>query len=245
MAKVFIGTSGYTYPHWENGVFYPIGWPRSKQLEYYSKFFDTVELNNPFYRLPESKTFKNWSRRVPENFIFTVKVSRFITHVKKLKNCKGPWQIFLKRSIQLGQKLGPFLFQFPPNWKKDKKRLEDFILLLQSLDRKYRYVFEFRHPSWFDQEIYQLLKKFKNFSLCLADSPRWPLVEIVTGNFIYIRMHGGKILYGSKYSDQELKSWAKKIKKYQNQGLDCYIYFNNDAFGFAIENAKTLKKMVK
>lgn len=242
MAKLFIGTSGYVYPHWRKGVFYPEGLPQKKELEYYSQHFNTVELNNPFYRLPEAKTFFNWQKRVPENFIFTVKVSRFITHIKKLKSCQRPWQIFLKRSIRLEKKLGPFLFQFSPQWKKDLGRLKNFLELLKKTDQKYRYVFEFRHPSWFSEDVYQLLKKQKNTSLCLADSPRWPFKEIITGDFIYIRMHGGRILYTSNYTSKELKGWAKKIKTWLNQGLDVYVYFNNDALGFAVKNAKELLK---
>lgn len=241
MAKLLVGTSGYVYPHWRNGVFYPEGLPQKEELEYYSQHFDTVELNNPFYRLPEAKTFSNWAKRVPENFIFTVKVSRFITHIKKLKQCQEPWQTFLERSVNLKEKLGPFLFQLPPNWHKDLDQLKEFIEMVKVTDKKYRYVFEFRHPSWFSEDVYQIFKKQKNISLCLADSPQWPFKEIITGNFVYIRMHGGKVLYSSNYSEKELKEWAEKIKKWLKQKLDVYVYFNNDAMGYAVGNAKTLR----
>lgn len=244
MAKLFVGTSGYSYSHWENGVFYPVGLPKNKELEYYAQHFDTVELNNPFYRLPSQETFENWERRVPENFIFAIKVSRFITHIKKLKDCQKPWQIFLERAVKLGKKLGPFLFQFPPNWKKNLERLKDFLEVLRKTNKSHRYAFEFRHPSWFSKDIYSLLKKYKNASLCLADSPHWPLVEMVSGNFVYIRFHGGKILYTSDYSKRELREWLGKIKKYLKQELDVYCYFNNDAYGYATENAKTLTRFL-
>ena len=240
MARLLIGTSGYVYPHWRGGVFYPKNLPLKKELEYYAQNFKTVELNNPFYRLPESKTFKNWQKRVPQDFIFAVKVSRFITHIKKLKNCEKAWQVFLKRALNLKEKLGPFLFQFPPNWKKDLKRIEDFLKFLQKNDQKYLYVFEFRHPSWFEENLFAILRKYQNATLCLADSPKWPFCEVITGSFVYIRMHGGKILYGSNYSKKELKDWAKKIKKYLKKNLDVYVYFNNDAYGFALKNAKEL-----
>lgn len=127
MAKLYVGTSGFSYSHWENGVFYPIGLPKTKQLEYYSKHFQTVELNSPCYRLPSVQNFLNWKNNVPQNFVFAVKVSRFITHIKKLKNVKTAWQTFLKRALCLEEKLGPFLFQFPPSFSatnENKKQLE-------------------------------------------------------------------------------------------------------------------------
>lgn len=245
MSKVFVGTSGYTYPHWENGVFYPQELPKAKQLEYYTQHFNTVEMNYPFYRLPSSKSFSHWKETAPKRFIFAVKVSRYITHIKYLHQCKTSWKTFLKRALHLEDKLGPFLFQLPPNWKKDLDRLQEFIDMVKETDKKYRFVLEFRHPTWFSDDVYQRLKKEKNVSLCLADSPKWPFKEIVTGEFIYIRMHGGEALYSSEYSLDELKVWAKKIKKWLKQRLDVYVYFNNDAQGFAVKNAKQLIKLIK
>ncbi|MEA3293033.1 MAG: DUF72 domain-containing protein [Patescibacteria group bacterium] len=245
MAKLYIGTSGYSYAHWENGVFYPNGLSKQREIEYYAQNFNTVELNYPFYHLPKAKTFSNWRNKVPENFIFAVKASKFITHIKKLKNCQTSWKIFLKRAITLREKLGPFLFQFPSNWKKDPERLKIFLKGLEKAGKKYRYVFEFRHPSWFSEDIYKLLGQYKNTSLCWADSLKWPFVEIVTGSFIYIRMHGSKSLYASDYSKKELKEWSKKIKKCLKQNIDVYVYFNNDTRGYAIKNAKELLGICK
>lgn len=241
--KVYIGTSGYSYPHWEDGVFYPKELLKTKQLEYYSEHFDTVEMNYPFYRLPSSKNFSNWKKTVSKEFVFAVKVSRYITHVKRLHCFKTPWKAFLKRALYLGDKLGPFLFQLPPNFKKDLERLEEFIKTVQDL--KLRFVLEFRHPSWFSEDVYQILKREKNISLCLADSPHWLFEEVIVGNFVYIRMHGGKILYTSNYSEKELKYWSEKIKGYLNQGLDVYIYFNNDSMGYAVKNARQVLKYLK
>ena len=243
MAKLFIGTSGFSYSHWENGVFYPKGLSKTKQLEYFTKHFSTVELNSPFYRLPTDKTFSNWQKRTPKGFIFAVKVSRFITHIKKLNQCNDSWGIFLKRALHLGSKLGPFLFQFPPNWQENLKRLEDFVKIIEKNNSKLRFVFEFRHPSWFSPEVYQFFKKHKKLSFCIIDSPRWPTTNEIAGDFVYIRMHGGKILYGSNYSEKELKQLADKIKEYLDQSLDVYCYFNNDAQGFAVKNAKQLLKL--
>ena len=242
--KLYIGTSGYSYSHWENGVFYPRGLPKLKQLEYYTNHFNTVEMNYPFYRLPSSKSFFHWKEVAPKGFIFAVKVSRYITHIKYLYQCKDAWKTFFKRALCLKDKLGPFLFQLSPNWKKDAERLKNFLEMLEKNNKKHRYVFEFRHPSWFSEDVYQILKKYKNLSLCLADSPGWPFKEIITGDFIYIRFHGGKTLYTSNYTEKELKNWAGKIKGYLKKGLDVYVYFNDDAMGFAVENAKTLKKLL-
>lgn len=243
MAKLFIGTSGYSYPHWEKGVFYPKGLPKREQLQYYVQFFDTVELNNPFYHLPRESTFSRWYELAPRNFLFVVKVSRFISHVKYLRDCEIPWLTFYQRSKLLKKKLGPFLIQLPPNWKKNLERLEGFIKVLKNTSPKERFAFEFRHTSWFDKEVSDFFRKHKNITLCQADSPRWPLTLEITGSFVYVRMHGGQILYGSKYSERELKEWADRIKNDLRKKLDVYVYFNNDAYGFAIENARELLKL--
>ncbi len=243
MSKIYIGTSGYIYPHWEE-IFYPEDWPKSKKLEYYCQHFDTVELNNTFYRLPGEKAFEGWYKRTPKNFIFAVKVSRFITHVKKLVDCKEPWRIFLKRALILREKLGPLLFQFPPFLKADSKKLKDFgKIVLKEAPKVLRFAFEFRNESWCNEKIYQILKRF-NFAWVVVDSPSWPKVYQVTADFVYVRMHGSKILFGSKYTKKELENLAKKIKEWKKQNLDVYVYFNNDAHGYAIENAKELLKIL-
>ncbi len=252
--KVYIGTSGYTYYHWR-GVFYPENLPSYKWLEHYTKFFDTVELNVTFYRLPQESTFKSWYRRTPKEFVFVLKGSRFITHVKKLQGVSQATKLFFDRANLLKEKLGVILWQLPPSWKKNIERLESF---LKATTKKYeiatrpsgarndnfsRQAFEFRHQSWFCDEVYKLLRKYKA-ALCLADSPYFPRVEKVTADFVYLRFHGGKILYGSRYSKKEMEVWAQKIKKWTKKGLDVYAYFNNDAFGYAVENAKELKKLL-
>lgn len=259
--NLFIGTSGFSYSHWEHGVFYPKDLSKSKQLEYYSENFNTVELNNPFYRLPKTENFSSWKNRTPKNFIFTIKVSRFITHIKRFNDCELPWQTFFERALYLEEKLGPFLFQLPPNFSATKinmERLDNFLKLVtasklpanrmsgrRAISSQIRFVFEFRHQSWFSDNIYQLLKKYKNVSLCLADSPDWPFKEVIIGNFVYIRLHGGKILYSSNYSRKELKVWAEKIKKYLKKRFSVHIYFNNDSMGYAVKNAKTLLEFCK
>jgi len=243
MARIFIGTSGYIYSHWEDGVFYPPGWPKSKKLEYYSKHFDTVELNNTFYRLPGEKTFESWYKRTPKNFIFALKAWRFITHIKKLKDCKDLFETFLKRALILKEKLGPILFQLPPFLKANFQLLEDFCKIVKkSSPKNLRLAFEFRNDSWCKETTYSILKNY-NFAWTVVDSPSWPKVYKVTADFVYVRMHGSKILFSSKYTKKELKDLAEKIKKWKKQNLDIYVYFNNDAYGYAVEDAKELLKL--
>lgn len=239
--KIFIGTSGYSYTHWGEGVFYPEGLKENKWLEYYCRFFNTVELNVTFYRLHQKNVFKGWNKRTPKDFLFVAKGSRYITHVKKLKDINEPLIRLFDLLKELREKLGVVLWQFPPGMKVDIKKLDNFCEKISKY--KIRHAFEFRHPSWFNEEIYCLLKKY-NFSLCIAHSPYWPLVEVVTSDFVYLRFHGGESLYGSNYSEKELKSWANKAKIWLSKGLDFYAYFNNDAYGYAVKNALRLKELL-
>ncbi len=244
MKKLFVGTSGYVYSHWENGVFYPLDLPKSKKLEYYCQHFKTVELNNTFYRLPNEKVFESWYQKTPKNFIFAVKLSRFITHIKKLVNCKKPLEIFLKRALKLKEKLGPILIQLPPNFKLNFSKLENFVeVLLKNSPPNLKFAFEFRNETWFKKEVWQFLKE-KNIAWVIQDSPHWPKKEIISANFIYIRMHGSKILFSSKYTREEILNLAQKIKKWLKE-FNVYCYFNNDAHGFAVQNAKELLSILK
>ena len=255
--KLFIGTSGWVYSHWGK-IFYPENLTGKDKLKYFSKYFKTTEINYSFYHLPSRETFQKWYQETSADFIFSVKASRFITHIKRLKNVEKPWKIFFKNALNLKEKLGPILFQFPPNFRATEeniKRLEDFLELIRA---KLRCAAEFRHDSWCNQKIYNLLKKYNvawviacppiGWSLKAtgrrADSPRYPKAEVVTANFIYIRMHGPKVLFSSKYTRKELQDLAQKIKKWLKNGLDVYCYFNNDAYGYAIENAKELLEIL-
>jgi len=241
---ILIGTSGYNYPHWWNGMFYPTDLPQRKWLEFYAEHFDTVELNVSFYRLPSKEAFQNWYKRTPNRFSFGVKGSRFITHIKRLKECREPLSLLLEHASPLKEKLGVVLWQLPPRFRFQKERLEEFCVLLSTLPRSklIRHAFEFRDESWFCREAIQILEEF-NFALCIAHGSGLPYMETVTSDFIYLRFHGGETLYGSNYSDQELKEWAAKIKGWEKGGKAAFVYFNNDAYGFAIKNALTLKKL--
>jgi len=237
--RCFIGTSGWYYQHWY-GPFYPARLSKEKLLPYFARSFDTVELNNTFYHLPKETTVKGWYKKAPEDFVFAVKASRFITHIKRLANLGDSLQLFLKRAYLLKEKLGPILYQLPPSMQKEPKRLTIF---LKKLPKKRRNVIEFRHRSWLDEEIFTLLKKF-NVAHCVVSMPDFPKVVRATADFVYIRMHGGSSLYRSNYSPAELKQCAGWIKKFLKEGLDTYVYFNNDAYGYAVKNAMALKKML-
>jgi len=238
-AKIYIGTSGWTYKHWRD-IFYPRDINSNEWLDFYCQHFKTVELNASFYHLLKPSVFRNWRKKTPSDFIFSVKISRYLTHIKKLRGIKGSWRRFIESARELKSKLGPILWQMPPFLKVDEKALAE---CLKILPKKYKYAFEFRHQSWFRPEIFQLLKKY-NTALVMADSPRFPLKKEITADFVYIRFHGSKDLYGSKYTDRELKAWAKDIKTWRKQGISVYAYFNNDAEGYAIKNAGKLLEIL-
>ena len=234
-SKYFIGTSGWHYEHWR-GLYYPEGLARPKWLQFYGKQFNTVELNNSFYHLPTEKAFVTWRESAPENFVFAVKVSRFITHLKKLRNIGSAVDNFLSRACLLQDKLGPLLYQLPPNMKRNDVVLENF---LSSLPQEYRHVFEFRHESWIDDAVFEILRRYK-IGLCVFDMPGFTCPPVATSDFAYIRLHGSGGMYASCYSDEELSRWAKKIARLGKEVEAVYIYFNNDAQAFAVKNALTL-----
>jgi uncharacterized protein YecE (DUF72 family) len=235
-----IGTSGYFYQHWGNNVFYPSSLPQNKWLEHYCKYLNSVELNVSFYRLPSVAAFNSWYIRTPGNFRFAVKGSRFITHVKKLKNPKESVKLFFSRIKDLKEKLSVVLWQFPPQFKFNPERLIAFVKELRK-NAPCRHAFEFRNESWFSEETYEILDKV-NMTVCITDWPNLSLETPAIGDFTYIRRHGteGK-LYGGCYSEDQLKSDALLMKIKQK---DCYIYFNNDAEGFAVKNAMQLKQIL-
>jgi len=242
-SSLFIGTSGWVYSHWD-GIFYPEDLPGKNKLKYFSQHFKTAEINYSFYHLPRSSTYQNWYLQTPEDFLFAVKASRFITHIKRLKGVKEAWKIFIENALNLKERLGPILFQFPPSFRANEteiERLEDFLKLITK--KKLQYAFEFRHQSWCDKKVHNLLKKYK-VAWVIADSPSYPKVEVVTANFVYIRMHGSKVLFSSNYTKKELQDLSQKIKKWLKTA-DVYVYFNNDAMGYALENAKELLKLCK
>ena len=234
-----IGCSGWQYKHWR-GTFYPADLPQSRWFEHYASIFDTVEINNSFYRLPERGTFASWAARAPMRFEFAVKASRFLTHMKKLKDPEEPIDRLFSRMRGLGRRLGPVLYQLPPGWKADIERFRDF---LQALPRSARHVVEFREPSWYGREIRELMERYR-VALCLHDMPGSATGHERVGPFVYVRFHGAIGKYGGSYSDDRLRRWADWLNVQRAAGWDVYAYFNNDVGGHAPRNALTLRRMM-
>ena len=232
----YIGTSGWHYDHWRQR-FYPEELVKAKWLESYADHFTTVELNNSFYRLPSEAAFAAWHGSSPANFTFAVKVSRFITHIKRLKDTEEAVDRFITRAKILGEKLGPLLYQLPPNMHRNDERLESF---LSTLPRGMKHVFEFRHQSWLEERVFKILRQH-NVGFCVFDMPSLSCPLVATTDFAYVRFHGSTGLYSSCYSDDELADWAKKLANLAIKLKEVYIYFNNDAEAFAVRNAMTLR----
>jgi uncharacterized protein YecE (DUF72 family) len=239
MAEFRIGTSGYVYPHWRKGVFYPASLPARQELAYYSQRFRTVELNNPFYRLPTPEMFQRWRDNTPADFDFAVKASRYITHIKRLDSVADEIALFMERAVLLGPKLGPVLFQLPPTQQIDTARLRDFLALL---GLEHRWVVEFRHPSWHTADTYQLLAE-RAVALCIPVGGGLEPDRITTAPFTYIRMHRGQEPAGG-FTGDELVLWAARIRGLVTAGKQVYVYFNNDWEGFALRDASTLEKLL-
>jgi len=240
MADIRIGCSGFLYDQWK-GTFYPENLPRSQWLDFYSKHFPTVELNVTFYRLPERETFAKWYLATPKDFVFSLKASRFITHVKKLKDCAEPVEAFFSRASVLKEKLGIILWQLPPTFNLDIERLKEFLEVLKPYRK--RNTFEFRNKTWMTKKIFSLFEK-ENIALCMADHPDFLDNLPATADFIYIRRHGEGGSYTTSYSAESLKGDAKVIKDHLKKKKDVFMYFNNDAFGYAPQNALELITLV-
>jgi len=245
MARVYVGTSGWNYKHWWNNEFYPKELKSSQWLEFFAEHFDSVEINNSFYRLPQEETFKNWRKRVPDRFTFAVKASRFLTHIKRLNDPEEPLDLFFSRAKYLKERLGPVLFQLPPRMRADLKRLDIFLRTLKShsVGKKVRSVLEVRDASWLVAPVFDLLKQYR-VALCFADWRDLPITEAVTSDFVYVRRHYGSA-GGGNYGKRELDSDVAQIKKWLAQELDVYVYFNNDMGGHAIRNAKYVQERVQ
>jgi uncharacterized protein YecE (DUF72 family) len=238
-ARILIGTSGWSYPHWR-GPFYPVDLPHEGQLPFYAEHFRSVEINSSFYRLPGRKTLNAWHEAVPGGFVFAVKASRFITHMKKLKAPATALRNFFRRIEVLGDKLGPVLFQLPPRWRCNPERLESF---LGSLSRDFRYAFEFRDHSWLTQEIYALLAH-RNAAFCIYELAGHRSPVVVTSGLVYVRLHGPEGPYQGRYDRRALARWAKKIRAWSSEGRSVCCYFDNDQLGYAALNARELSCLI-
>lgn len=235
--KVNIGCSGYNYKDWR-GEFYPEKMAQKNWLEFYASVFDTVEINNTFYKFPTENSLTQWHRIVPSNFRFTLKGHRYVTHRKKLNEVERPVSDFEDLTKFLKRKMGCLLWQLPGNLHRNDEKLEKFC---KTLDGRRKNVVEFRHESWFDEAVYQILGE-NNVSFCAISSPEFPEEMITTNKTGYLRFHGkGKKWYDYLYSEKELEEWYKKIQKTDLE--EVYIYFNNDIHANAPKNAAQLKKI--
>jgi uncharacterized protein YecE (DUF72 family) len=237
--KIFIGTSGWNYKHWL-GPFYPEKFRAADMLRFYSEHFDSVEINATHYHLPRLSSFDSWRATTPGEFVFAVKASRFITHMKKLKAPRTSTEKFFAGVERLEDKLGPILFQLPPHWHLNYERLESF---LSALPTDFRYTFEFRDHSWHTREVYDLLKKH-NVALCFYHQMGYDSPAEVTADFVYVRLHGTESKYAGSYPRSVLKKWAHRIGCWRKASKRVYFYFNNDPEGHAVKNALSLKKLV-
>lgn len=238
--QVRVGTSGWIYKHWR-GVVYPAALAPRHWFAHYAVAFDTVELNNSFYRLPSADAFREWARQAPPGFIFAVKASRFLTHMKKLRDPEQPLENILGRARELGPHLGPVLYQLPPGWHANLDRLRHFLALLPT---DLTHVLEFRDPSWYAPEVRDALAEF-GVGFCIHDLRAQETPEWLTGPAVYVRFHGPTArAYAGRYPKAQLRSWAARIDRYRQAGHDVYVYFNNDDAGYAVTNARELREML-
>ena len=235
--RVHVGCSGWQYKHWR-GDFYPAELPQSRWFAHYALSFDTVEINNSFYRLPAAETFARWREQAPQRFIYAVKASRFLTHMKKLKDPYDPLVRFFENARELGSRLGPVLYQLPPNWALNLERLEVFLQTLSVFPHKH--AIEFRDPSWYDDRVFALLERHR-VALCLHDMEGSATGTIAVGPFVYVRFHFGDRKYGGAYGDERLDAWSRWLSGRAAAGREVYAYFNNDTGGHAPRDAVRLR----
>ena len=237
-----IGCSGWNYDSWRHGVFYPERLPARRWLEWYARHFDTVEVNATFYRLPTEKAVQGWVDQTPADFLFAVKMSRYVTHVKRLRELSPSLELFYSRIAPLvrSEKLGPVLWQLPPTFRRDDRRLVETLALLP----QGRHAFEFRHPSWFDPVVIELLRAH-DVALVVADRPeiRGFQTHELTADWTFVRFHAGTRGRRGNYSETELREWGSRLRSWPVN--ECYVYFNNDWEGFAPRNASRLRRLLE
>ena len=271
--RAWIGVSGYDYPHWGRGAFYPPGVPRRSWLPYAARFFNSIELNGTFYSLKNPQVFRRWTESTPaRDFVFAVKGSRYITHNLKLRNAEQALANFFASGILLlGRKTGPFLWQLPAGYRFDPARIEGFLDLLPGSSQEaealagghdhrlkrgsaveavehvtYRHALEVRHPSYFHPEFYELLRR-RGVAFVIAETAgKWGYAEEVTAPFVYVRLHGSQVLYASRYTPEELDAWAARVEAWVRgrPARDVYVYFDNDHRAYAPHDAIALRERV-
>jgi uncharacterized protein YecE (DUF72 family) len=238
-ARLHIGTSGWVYRHWR-GPFYPDEVRQREQLAYYASRFESVEVNGTFYRLARAEVCRTWREQTPEGFLFACKGSRFLTHMKRLKDSEEGIARFYEPLAELQDKLGPVVFQLPERFRPDPPRLAAF---LDGQPKRQRIAFEFRNADWFRDDVLRVLKE-RDVALCLYDFAGRQSPLEVTAGFVYVRLHGPGGAYQGSYDDGALLRWARRLRAWQKSGLDAYCYFDNDAHAHAPRNAGTLRAML-
>ncbi|HEX7154651.1 MAG TPA: DUF72 domain-containing protein [Thermoanaerobaculia bacterium] len=234
-----IGTSGWHYKHWI-GTYYPADVKPGQMLPHYLRDFDTVELNNTFYHLPKEESFDTWRESTPDNFLFAVKGSRFITHMIKLKEPERGLMNFMPRAERLRGKLGPILWQLPPRWNVNVERLEAF---LEALPREHKYAFELRNVTWMTDRVLEVLQKY-NAAFCIYELAGYQSPLELTADWTYIRLHGPTAFkYQGSYTDAQMQEWADRLRGWNRKLKNAYVYFDNDDSAYAVDNALTLRKL--
>lgn len=243
--RAYIGTSGWNYKHWADGVFYPPKLSQREWLSFYSQHFRAVEVNSTFYHLLKKPVFEKWRLTVPDDFSFVIKASRYITHLKRLTEPESATAKFLENISALGEKLGPVLVQLPPSLTYDRGRVQNFlhVILNQKIIPHLRIALEVRHASWLNDDAFEILRQ-NSVALCFADWPGLNVDSPVTADFIYLRRHGPGAAYASDYSTEMLKKDAYIIAEWNDKGMDVFVFFNNDIGGYAIKNALQLQEFL-
>ena len=238
--RIRVGCSGWQYKHWR-GDFYAAELSTSQWFEQYTRVFDTVEINNSFYRWPAPETFAKWREQAPSGFLYAVKASRFLTHMKKLKDPEEPIERTFENAQHLGGHLGPMLYQLPPRWGLNLERFQHF---LRTLPKRRMHAIEFREPSWYVDSVFDLLRRHR-VALCLHDMQGSSTGKIAIGPFIYVRFHFGTQKYGGRYDDARLDEWADWLAEHARAGRRVFAYFNNDTGGHAPRDAVRLRERIR
>lgn len=243
-SRIHIGTSGWSYKHWKE-IFYPQKLKATEWITFYSEYFKITEINASFYRLPLKENVINWTKQVPRDFMFCPKMSRYLTHMKKLLEPEETLERFFEVFEPMQKLMGPVLIQLPPSLKFNYDKAEHLYHLLKTKYSKYEFVTEVRHNTWLEDDSLTLMTKYDIGLVISQSGERFPYSEMITAKNIYIRFHGPEALYASSYSDTMLKEFARKFKMWEKEGHEVWIFFNNDIHGYAIGDAKRLSEFVK
>lgn len=241
MARAYIGTSGWMYPGWRDHLYATI--PVRRWLEVASRTFGALEINGSFYTQIRPETYQRWAKEVPPGFRFTLKAHRYVTHYKRLRECKQSITMLRDQAVNLGAALEAVVWQLPSNFRRDDTRLDEFLKCLDEIWPSVRHAFELRHRSWFVPEVAARLGASRA-AICLGDAPDFPLWREVSTDLVYVRLHGHTRKYASRYSTNALRVWAEETRRWLREGRDVHVYFDNDAEGHAVENARTFSALV-